>query len=320
MLVADRGNSGNMEVNFYQNGRGLERRQWAFKPLLFQSMAFMENQFPDGGYVSFTLERNGKVYGAIHFFIDNDGWVSMPRSPFGGLSVAQEVGEQYIQALVGRIIGESSGHQVTVYSPFAEYPTTAGNMFARCLLEAGFFTQFSDLHQHIPVTPADQLKEKMHASQVRRLNKCLNAGFIFAEESLEKLGEVYSFIEDCRKEQGVAINISESILRRSWVNLEGVYRAFTIRDGQLIVAACITTHVSDKVLYYFLPAASTAYNNYSPMVMLIDRLHGWAAERGYALIDMGKSSVRGESQKGLFSFKEKMGAEVGFAACLRLLR
>ena len=314
------GNPGCMEVNFYQNGKGLKKRRWAFKPLLFQSMAFVGNQFPEGGYVSFTLERGGEVHAIIHFLVEESGWVSLPKSPFGGVSVAQEVGEQHIQALVDRILGESSENQVTVYLPFPELPTTAGNMFVRCLKEAGFFTQFADLHQHIAVTPAHRLKEKMHDSQVRRLNKCLNAGFIFAAEPFEKLGEVYSFIEECRREQGVAINISESDLLRSWVNLEGVYQAFTVRDDQRIIAACITTHVSNAVLYYFLPAASTAYNNYSPMVLLIVQLYTWAAEQGYILIDMGKSSVRGEPQKGLFSFKEKMGAEVGSAPCLTLRR
>jgi hypothetical protein len=309
-----------MEVNFYQNGKGLENRQWAFKPLLFQSMAFVGNQFPEGGYVSFTLENGGEIYGIIHFFIDNGDWVSMPKSPFGGVSVAEEVGEQHIQALVRRMLEESSENRLTVYLPFPELPTTAGNMFVRCLQEEGFFTQFVDLHQHIAITSAHRLKEKMHGSQVRRLNKCFNAGFTFASESFEKLSEVYSFIEECRREQGVVINISESDLRRSWVNLEGVYQAFTVRDEQRIIAACVTTHVSNDVLYYFLPAASTAYNNYSPMVLLIVQLYAWAAERGYRLIDMGKSSVRGEPQKGLFNFKEKMGAEVGLAPCLTLRR
>jgi hypothetical protein len=309
-----------MEVNFYQNGKGLENRQWAFKPLLFQSIEFVQNQFADGGYASFTLERNGKVHAVIHFSVEESGWVSMPKSPFGGLSAAQQVGEQHIQVLVRRMLDEFSENHVTVYLPFPEFPTTAGNMFVRCLQEAGFSTQFADLHQHIAVTSAHRLKEKMHGSQVRRLHKCLNAGFIFATEPFEDLSEVYSFIEDCRKEQGVAINISEKDLRRSWVNLEGVYQAFTVRDEQRIIAACITTHVSSEVLYYFLPAASSAYNNYSPMVLLIDQLYTWAAEQGYSQLDMGKSSVRGKIQDGLFNFKEKMGAQVGSAPCLTLRR
>jgi hypothetical protein len=306
-----------MEVNFYQNGKGLENRQWAFKPLLFQSMAFVRNQFPEGGYVSFTLESGGEIYGIIHFFIDNGDWVSMPKSPFGGVSVAQEVNEPDVRLFANAILRKAEGGPLTVYLPYPGYPSTAGSWFSDSLREAGFAVAFQDTQQYIDVSVERSLSESMHDSQLRRLAKCEKAGFVFAAEPYEHLAEIYSFIETCRTEQSIPLNISLEGLRKSWVNMKGSYNLFVVRDREEVIAACITVTVSREVLYYFLPAASAAYSRYSPMVMLIFNIYKWAQKSNYKLIDLGRASIKGKVQEGLREFKGRMGGVEGYSVCLR---
>lgn len=310
-------NPGCMEVNFYQNGKGLEKRQWAFNPLLFQSMAFVGNQFPDGGYVSFTLESGGEVHAIIHFSVDESGWVSLPKSPFGGVSASEEVNEPDVRLLANAVLRKAEGRPLTVFLPYTGYLSTTGSWFSNSLREAGFTVAFQDTQQYIEVSVERSLSESMHDSQLRRLAKCEKAGFLFAEEPFEHLAEIYSFIEACRTEQSIPLNISLEVLRKSWVNMKGSYNLFVVRDQEEVIAACITVTVSREVLYYFLPAASAAYNQFSPMVMLIFNLYKWAQKSNYRLIDLGRASIEGEVQEGLREFKDRMGGIKGYSVCLR---
>ncbi len=302
-----------MEVVVYKDGKGLEERQWSFTPLLFHSLAFVENQFPEGGFVTFTLEANGQIHAIIHFYVTKELWSNLPRSPFGGVSVGDAVGKNELQLLVSAIFLESNGVALEFTLPFVNYPQTLSACFRDLLQEQGLVARYNDI-QHFVALDASSLGSKMHKSQVRRLEKCEKASYVFAEEPIQEMPAIFAFIELCRLEQGIPLNITLAHINKSVENLPGVYRLFSVRDKGELIAACITTHVSDEVLYYFLPATAKAYSSSSPMVMLLAGLYQWAYAKNYKLLDLGRTSIAGVPQKGLCTFKERMGGQQGSLA------
>lgn len=305
-----------MECFYYEKGKGLEKKDWAFVPLLFQSWAYVSNHFSRANVVSFTIEHNDLVYAVLHFNEAEKGFVSMANSPFGGLSAAPGLPESSIWHLVERVQKKLSNRVIEVYLPFEGYPGSDRNAFARALTEAGFAVRYKDLHQYLPLRDEKEMLRVVHISQRRKLRKCLEAGFYFTEEPGAKLLEIHQFISSCRDSKGLKINIEGNDLLAAAQTLPGVYRAFSVRDGERIVAACITSHVSDAVLYYYLPGSAPTHQGFSPMVMLLVELSKWAYARGYKILDLGKSSLHGEIQEGLAIFKRRMGAVDGERLCL----
>lgn len=305
-----------MECFFYENGRGFEKKDWAFVPLLFQSRAYISNRFPQANVVSFTIEDNGLIYAIIHFNETVEGFVSMDSSPFGGLSAAPDLPESSIWQLVERVRERLNTGLIEVYLPFEGYPGSDRHAFARALMKAGFTIRYKDLHQYLPLHDETQMLRRVHISQRRKLKKCIDAGFHFTEEPGAKLLEIHQFISSCRSRKGLKINIMENDLLAAAQRLPGVYRAFSVRDREGIVAACITSHVSEEVLYYYLPGSAATHQGFSPMVMLLVELSKWAYTRGYKILDLGKSSLHGELQEGLAVFKRRMGAADGERLCL----
>jgi len=296
----------------YSNGDGLHGRPWAFEPPLFHTPSFVANQFPDGGYVSFTLEAESVIYAIVHFKNETKDWVSLPKSPFGGISCAKQAGVDDLSVLIDAIVAAFKGQKVTLHVPFEGYPSMAGQIANVLLIDKGFVETYSDVHHFLEL---EYFSGRIHESQLRRLEKCAKASFRFIQEPGEHLEEIYLFLDSCRKDQGLTINISFEDLKRSIDRFASTYRLFSIRDKQRLMAACITCRVSSEVLYYFLPGSERAYSAYSPMVMLISELSALADKEGYKMIDLGKSSVLGVVQKGLSTFKTRMGAKAGERKC-----
>ncbi len=305
-----------MNTHCYENGIGLQGRRWAFPPLLFHRTDYLLNHFSESKFLSFTIERNGVIFGVIHFHVSGTVFTSMSKCPFGGISASAAVTIGEIHELIDSVKMRTKEAPITIFTPFDGYPTSAQTMLREVLIQSGFVAHYSDLHQYLLLSPPEVVRQRMHLSQKRRLQKAHAAGFVFAEEPEECLMEVHSFVSNCRTGQGLTINISSDEMSRSIQKLPGVYRAFSVRNGDELVAACITSHVCEEVLYYYLPGSAAAYKNYSPMVMLLFELATWARARSYKVLDLGKSSLHGSEQTGLATFKRRMGAVDGERVCL----
>jgi lipid II:glycine glycyltransferase (peptidoglycan interpeptide bridge formation enzyme) len=146
--------------------------------------------------------------------------------------------------------------------------------------------------------------------QLRRLSKCQKAGFVFqkAETNIASAAIWHSFIAKCRVQQGLEVNISLGDLELAIESLPELYDFFGVWDGTKLIAATVIVHVSDSVVYNYLPASTKAYNHYSPMVMLMNDVVTYYKKQRLAYLDLGVSSINGIAQSGLCAFKESMGA------------
>lgn len=154
------------------------------------------------------------------------------------------------------------------------------------------------------------LSEKIEGMQKRRLKKCKEAGFPFKKYAKKELAAAFEQIDRWR-------NAAEKSLSMTWADLHDsskrnphAYHAFGVENEHgLMIAGAIVVRVNEQVIYNFFPAHYDAYNQFSPMVMLMDGIYEWARENGYKHYDLGTSYVHKKVNSSLKLFKERMGGK-----------
>lgn len=169
------------------------------------------------------------------------------------------------------------------------------------------FNCIQEKNQHVVL--GLQSEQNLHPMQLRKIKKCLTEGFPFNQESASNIPEVHAFLSSCRKQQGLEINISDHSLEHLFNKLPLNFECFTVRNHENeIMAATVIVLINNQIAYNYLPAFDRAYKTYSPLSFLLYHLYGWLKERNIEIFDLGISSIRGEIQKGLYTYKKRMGA------------
>lgn len=177
----------------------------------------------------------------------------------------------------------------------------AGYVAPEWMEEIGFSIQYEDINHHIPLGDF-----QLHDMERRKLEKLGKTNFEFTKESHKAFDRVYDFLNVCRMEKGLELNIRKFKLARLFKTFPQHYDIFCGRiDGELACAA-ITLKTADGIVYYFLPATLERFKKQSPMVGLLDGIVKYFREEGQYL-DLGISSMAGSPQEGLIVFKERMG-------------
>ncbi len=247
------------------------------------------------------------VIGKAHFFKEEPNYTSPFKAPFGsfdmGLQLTTGQINDFIQFVLEQL-KEETIHEIRVLHPAAVYHPEHTEIVKESLLKAGFLVNAAIPNHHIWVD--DQaLAEKMHSMEKRRWRKCQQAGFVFKEEPLDALGEVYNFILLCRKEKGWSLSMTHEALQKAVSVFPEKYKLFSVYNGNERIAATVAILVNSRILYNFYPAALLSYQKYSPTVMLINGLYQYCQEKGVKILDLGTSA-----SDTLRRFKTHMGGEV----------
>ncbi len=289
---------------YRQNFEGYLYNRETFVPLQAGSQ-MMQRTF-------YAVEHATKsVVGKIHFFGKYNEreliFQSPAKSPFGSFEFCPKLdaGQLYdfIQFMLKALKGELPSsilirHHATAYAPV--HTVSLKEMLGN----AGFLVSESVPNHHIAVNDFP-LAEKMHMMEKRRLRKCRKAGFLFREEPLSRLADVYDFVLQCRKERGWGLSMSREHLQKTVAVFPDNYKLFSINDGNRRVAATVAIKVNSRILYNFYPASLLSYQEYSPAVMLIEGLYQHCQEQKMELLDLGTSA-----SESLQRFKAHMGGEV----------
>lgn len=172
------------------------------------------------------------------------------------------------------------------------------------LLKAGFKPIARELNHHI-VLGLD-IQSQWHESENRRLRKCIDAGFRLIKRR-HWGNEHYSFIQAARQRKGHPLTIGEEQLAKLNKNCSEAYTLFELWDKDILVALAFGIQITESIAYYFLPADNGDYQQYSPMVMVIDAMIKHYKEAGVNLLDLGVSSENEVPNLGLCRFKEHLG-------------
>ncbi len=305
------GHTERSDTYWIQTTRGLDG---VIEPtdLWFHDPEFLRGQ-PCGEPVVFQLRRRGSGQVAATFVLyERDGaGVSPCRAPFGGIALDPQVPFDALDGLIkaAEDMARQRGlREMRVVSYPFSYAPGASALLAAGYAANGYVVAVTDLNFHIPVTD-EPLEGRLHPSERRRLRKCQRAGLHFAEEPTPDLSHLYEFVADCRRRRGFPVTLDYASFEALFRQFPGQYRVFTVRDRGRLAALAVGVRVSPDILYYFYPADNPAYQAYSPTVLLLAGMHGYARSHGYSLLDLGIATDAGRPNPGLIRFKRNMGAE-----------
>lgn len=282
----------------------------AFKSLdlLFYQPAYLEAQNYENP-IAFAVYNQTKLQAVIVFNGYNGMATSLNRSPFGSLHMIDKVPHPVLQqflSYIKRALEQEGCRNMEITLPPDAYENFIPFEFWK---SEGFKALSEEINQHLVVTEA--FEPRLHQMERRKLKRLNNGKVHFQLEpsSTNVLTECHKFIAECRKDQGLEINISlEKLLTLSF-QLKDRYEVFTARIDGSIVAAVITCLIDKDHLYYYLPATDYRFKKESPMVGLVHLIYKECNRRGIKYLDFGVSSVNGELQEGLYDFKKRLGAD-----------
>jgi hypothetical protein len=281
---------------------------------LFNTPLHVNHQNADEVYTFILTDTatQTEAFGIFHLFVHKQRGISPHQASFGSFEIAERISHaDFAEWLTGieffvKELGISSlsiKHYPTCYNP------SRTTFVRRGLTRRGFDTPNSTENQFIPVTK-HRFEEGLHASERRRLRKCLRAGFRFEEWLNPPAEEVYAFIEHNRRLLGYSLSFSFEQLQ-GWLSLFPHYfHVFCVKDGETLASLTLTVRVGESVLYNFCPADNLLYRTYSPAVLLTKGLYENCQQKGISLLDLGISvNETGAPKPSLKRFKENLGAK-----------
>jgi hypothetical protein len=281
----------------------------AFPPNLYNLPDHLALLPLDGAKSFYVMDRLNQIKGLAHFLIDKEKAVSLPQRPFGSFEFCESIGFNIINSFVTWVIAQLKESGIKwieiktcspIYAPYHFYKT----LFS--LTSHGFEVKGSDINHHIRIT-STPFVSNIHRQERKRFNKCRRERFIFQVEPVSRLEEVYGFLIGCRKEKGQPISVAMEQLSLSFRVFPDRYCLFSVRKDGNLAAASVAVKVNEYVIYDFMHASPMEFNNYSPVVFLIEGIYKYAQQNQFKYIDLGISSIDNKPQVSLIRFKENIG-------------
>lgn len=228
--------------------------------------------------------------------------VSLLRSPFGSFMTTLEQFPDMLSTISGKLKDNGVDKLIAKCPP----PIYEGFVGLEVLMKYEFDLLFQDLNQYIDLRTYNE--STLHHMEVRKLVKCRES-LRYTPLQADSLDRLHAFISKCRKQQGLAVNITLPLLKSLVTAMPDRYDFFGVYHQELLIAALISVKVTSDIVYYYLPATDEDYKRYSPMVLLLFEAANYYKSRGFTTYDLGVSSFEGVKQEGLYLFKKRMGAE-----------
>lgn len=275
---------------------------WLYNSSLFQDI---NNDLPQ---CHFYLVQGHKILGHLSFSVESSIAFSHLRAPFGGFYCSSEVKseEQLFFILeVSRRLKKMGLAEIRLHQ--------APSMMCKDVLSEnlellGYKRQNERVYQMIPISK-DPFNDGIHSMEKRKLKKSIDMGFELEWVKDDHLKMLFDFILDQRQEKGFTFSMNWEMLKAYRKSFPDNYFGLCLRHNGKMIAGTILIKENSSVLYNFAPAHLAQYNRYSPLVFLTEAVYNWAQSEEFKYLNLGTSYVGDESNEGLFSFKEKLGAQ-----------
>lgn len=251
-----------------------------------------------------------RIEGKIHFLLSENIAYSPYKSLFGSFEFSRTVHPNLLldfwtfieKDLIFRDI-----NKVKITNFAGCYADKKAKLIVNTFDVSGFSIALKAVNHHI-VVEEKPLESQLHSMEKRRLKKCIDNGFSFAEEPISNAAEIFNYIQTCRNEQGLEVSITKDKLLEYLRLFPQNYPLFSVRRNGKLAAVTIAIKVHRKVLYYFLPASLREFKSFSPSVLLLVGLYNYCQRHQMELLDLGISTEKdGKDQNSLIDFKERMG-------------
>lgn len=299
---------------FHNDPAALTRFRCRWSPWLFNTPLHVIHQQAEQVY-TFVLtdaETQQELYGFFHLFVQNHQGISPLRASFGSFEVAEVVSHTDFSTWLTFIETFALSHGVESLSirhyPSCYHPARSA-FIKRGLVRHGFQISQQSINHYVSVS-SQPFEESLHASERRRLRKCVQAGFRFEEWVSPPAQQVYQFIAHNRQRLGYSLSFGEEQLQLWFAVFPEAFRVFCVKNGEEIISLGLTVRVGKNALYHFCPADNLAYRQYSPSVLLTKGLYEFSQQEGIIILDLGISvDAAGLPKTSLARFKRNLGAQ-----------
>jgi hypothetical protein len=298
-------------LNDYQfiEGKPPATYQYTFEETLFNRDKHRELQSKNK-WSSFHIVGDQKVFGSIHFLVENQIAKSPLRAPHGSLEASGEIDSKIIVTFISFIEQRFSVQgikQLIIKAAPALYNTVLSQDLKASLLQSEFVIESSDV-QSVIIVSDEQLPVRFHYSEKKRLRRCTSRKLVFQQLSATSACVVYHFLNHCRIEKGFDISMTFEELETAMKLFPEDYLFFAVFDQDKMVAASICIRVSQTILYDYAHDHDKGYNNLSPVVFLVNGIYNYCHENRIGLFDLGTSLSHGKLKLSLLEFKTRLGA------------
>lgn len=245
---------------------------------------------------------------AATFQIQDTRVVSLPKCPSAGIQIFQAITIAEITYFLKELIKLFLGKQIQIkQSTFFyqnDYPFDLS-----MVLETNGFKKTQEINHHITFA-SNSVASNFHQMILRKVDKCKKAGFVFDIYDDSDYQRIYQFIDKCRNQQQLSVNLSQNHFVKLLTNMSDYYKIYTVCSPKGDLAACtVILNVNSKIVYNFLPAFDRQFKAYSPLAYLNYEMFVAIAKEGFQYLDLGISSINGTPQEGLIKFKERLGGD-----------
>ncbi len=240
-----------------------------------------------------------------HFAVRDGKAISLPNSPFGSYYFNGNFEKNILSDRLEKVFNElrrdgirevEITHPVSIYNDFPPIAFFNHHGFEICQ---------KNINQHISL----EKSRTIHSMEQRKLKKLQFDNYKFEKAGFHELESLYFLLARAREAQGLEINISLSKLIQLFKAFPKHYLAWKATKNDKSAAVVILVRVTNDIMYYYLPGTDSNFKKESPMVGLMDAIISDLKRMKVKYFDLGVSSVDGEIQKGLHTFKKRMAAE-----------
>lgn len=282
----------------------------AFQPYLFNTQRHRSLQREKAWQEFHWLNIASKKVLMSGYFNLNAGLAKSPfLAPFGGFEADERITADVLQNFIiemERSLRQNKTQAIEILCPPELYAKNQP-LISSALVNLGYEIILKEPGACILVDEVP-LSDKMAKDKLTRLKKCEKAGLSFREIELEKLGEVYAFIESCRLKQKRTLSMTLTALTQTMIALPQSFFIVGVFEKQRLISASICIRVSPTIVYTFYSAHNPEYNELSPQVFLLSELYDWCVTHKMKILDLGTSALNGQPNTPLLDFKLRMGA------------
>jgi hypothetical protein len=300
-----------LEQYSFHEGAVPPEYQYDFEQSLFNQEAHLLLQAFEGWHSYYILnETKKKISAVIHFHITGSVARSPLKSPFGSAEFSSTLPEgtlfEFIKYFERRLLALGVQTIIIKNAPDA-YEYDHATLLKTFYLNLKYCIIHESVSSVIEVS-AVAPEKLFYRSEKRRLGKARKAGLMFREIKIEDLTIVYNFIKDCRSKKNYELSMTwkevQSVANQfpERITLFGVFKEYEL------VAASISIHVNQNVLYDFYHDHDAAFNHLSPVVLLVAGIYNVCYLNKIRLLDLGTSVTGGLPNFSLLHFKKYLGA------------
>ena len=282
----------------------------AFEAGMFFSQRHLALQANTGWHSFVALDhKNKKINGTVHYHVEGLHAQSPFRSSYGSFIFSQDMSSDILKEFVNYTESQLKAKGVNTFllknAPKAYAPAEI-ELLENTLLELEYNVELEEVSSIIPIGDAS-FESLLHRSQKKRIRKCRESGLVFEFLPLDQVEEVYGLLKSMREEKSYSLSMSLDNIKRTISVFPDNFFLSVVKDGTKKVAANISIKVNAKTLYNFYHDHLSSYDSVSPVVLLNGGLYEFCQQQGFALLDLGTSTVEGQLDSPLFDFKCRLG-------------